>query len=86
MKKETLKITRKYIRWAGQGRTPVTYCTYIAENENHKHKLKTIVGTELFEILRRTVCSKLEKYEYSVFIDGIYENDKLISITNFRRI
>jgi hypothetical protein len=89
MNTETLKITWKYIRWAGQGRTPVTYCSYIAENENHKHRLKTIEGSDLFELLHNTRIGRKPRYPkcaYSILIDILYNNEgKVISITNPKR-
>jgi hypothetical protein len=87
MTPETLKITWKFIRRKGYGRTPATYCSYIAENENHKHRLKTVEGTKLFEILEKTYLNRSltdKTGERSVLIDGIYHNNKLISITNPR--
>jgi len=86
MDKETLQITWKFIRRAGYGRTPKTYCSYIAENENHKHRLMTIENTELFEILKSTIISKTDRYEFKVLIDGMYSNGKLLYVTNFRKI
>jgi len=60
MRRETLRVTWKFIRRSGykSTRTPFTYCSYIIENENHKHKLKTIEGTKLFNILKETSVSK----------------------------
>jgi hypothetical protein len=88
MNTETLRITWKYIRWAGQGRTPVTYCSYIAENENHKHRLKTIESSDLFELLQNTRIARKPNhpdYASSILIDILYNNEgKVISITNPR--
>lgn len=86
MERETLKVTWKIIRRSGQAcsRTPETYCTYIAENHKQKHKLKTIEGTKLFNLLENTVVSKLDKYDQKVLIDGMYRNGKLLYVTNFR--
>jgi hypothetical protein len=80
---EVLKITWKIIRKAGH-RTPDTYCSYIAENENHKHKLKTVEDTKLFELLKNTTISANNEYEKTVVIDGMYYKNKLIYITNPR--
>jgi len=84
MDRETLRVTWKFIRRVGYGRTPETYCTYIAENENHKHKLRTVEGTKLFEILEKTIVSKTDRYEFKVFVDGMYYKNKLLFITNPR--
>lgn len=84
METEALKVTWKIIRRKGYGRTPETYCSYIAENNNHSHRLKTREGTKLFEMLEKTVCSKNDKYLHKVMIDGIYHHDKLLYITNPR--
>ena len=83
MTTEILTVTWKFIRNVGH-RTPEAYCSYIAKNENHKHKLKTIEGTKLFEILKTTTVSINEKYEKKVVIDGMYHKNKLIYITNPR--
>jgi len=84
---ETLRIVKKMIRRPyPYMRTPKTYCSYIAENENHKHKLRVYEGSELFDILASTTISKDPKYFWRVFIDGVYANDKLISITNPRKL
>lgn len=82
---ERLKVTWKFIRRKGYGRTPVTYCSYIIENEKHKHKLRTIEGSDLFEVLKTTVISKRPRYLYSVYVDATYCDDKLVSITNPRK-
>ena len=85
MECETLRVTWKIIRRAGHGRTPETYCSYIAENENRAHRLKTVEGTRLFNILDSTVVSpNAERYAFKVLIDGMYHHNKLIYITNFR--
>jgi len=84
MDRETLRVTWKFIRRVGYGRTPETYCTYVAENENHKHKLRTVEGTKLFEILEKTIVSKTDRYEFKVFVDGMYYKNKLLFITNPR--
>jgi hypothetical protein len=87
MKYETLRVVWKYIRWAGQGRTPISYCTYIAENENHSHKLRTKDGTKLFELLKKTRIYKDEdQAETELLVDGVYDGNKLLYVTNFRRI
>jgi hypothetical protein len=83
---DTLKVTWKFIRRKGYGRTPATYCSYVAENERHKHKLKTLEGTKLFDLLQNTTISKKPEYLWSVFVDATYYNNKLISITNPRKL
>jgi len=87
-KVETLKVVWKFIRRKGypSTRTPETYCDYIIENENHKHRLRTYEKTELFKLLQSTTISKKEKYMWSVLVDGIYYGNKLISVTNPRKI
>ena len=83
---EVLTVTWKFIRNVGY-RTPEAYCTYIAENENHKHKLKTVEGTKLFEILKNSRLNRKLTNESSkniVIIDGMYYKNKLIYITNPR--
>lgn len=82
MKLETLKVTWKFVRKAGykSTRTPVSYCTYIAKNENHTHKLKTIDGTKLFNLLSSVRLSD----NTEIHIDGVYRDDKLYYITNPR--
>ncbi len=67
-------------------RTPVAYCTYIAENETHKHRLRTEKGSKLFQLLESTTISKNPKYSCAVYVDGNYCGDKLISITNPRKL
>jgi len=89
MERETLRVTWKFIRRSGykSTRTPETYCSYIAENKNHKHKLKTIEGTKLFDILSTTTISKSnDHYEYEILIDGMYRDGKLLYVTNFRKM
>jgi hypothetical protein len=88
MEHETLQVTWKIIRRTGYvcSRTKETYCSYITENKNHKHKLKTVEGTKLFDILASTVVSKLDKYEFKVYVDGVYHKGKLLYVTNFRKI
>lgn len=88
MKREILKVTWKIVRRKnkikGQGKTPKTYCSYIAENEKRKHRLKTSLGTKLFELLNNTYVSKRSGEE--IQIDGIYIGDNLIYVCNFRKI
>ncbi len=83
-----LKITWKLIRRAGYGRTKDTYCTYIAEDKDHKHRLKTIEGTKLFDLLQSIKIGRdkdhPERFEKSVFVDGVYYNNKLLCIKNPR--
>jgi len=87
MKKEKLRIIWKIIRRKGHGRTPESYCNYIAENENHKHRLKTRDESKLFEILDNTVIYERDGTNHEVFIDGIYDdNNNLLYVTNFRKI
>jgi hypothetical protein len=90
MKTIPLKVTWKIIRRAGYGRTKHTYCTYVIENENHKHKLKTIEGTKLFEFLQNTVIchdpDKADRFNTAIFVDAIYRDDKLLYIKNPRII
>lgn len=84
---EKLQVTWKIIRRTyPYSRTPKTYCSYIAENEKHKHRMRTFEGTKLFELLQTTTISKNPKYSYSVFVDGTYYGDKLVSITNPRKL
>ena len=83
MTPEVLKITWKAMRKVGH-RTPDAYCSYISENENHKHKLKTVEDTKLFELLKNTTISANEEYEKTVVVDGMYYKNKLIYITNPR--
>ena len=88
---ECLKVTQKFIRKANidsGGRTPLTYCSYIAENSNHKHKLKTIEGTKLFDLLKNTVVShnklKSDRFDNVISIEGVYYKNNLICIKNPR--
>ena len=87
-KVETLKVIWKFIRRKGypSTRTPETYCDYIVENENHKHRLKTYERTELFKLLQSTRISKDDSFMWSLFVDGVYNGDKLTSIINPRKI
>jgi hypothetical protein len=68
--------------------TKKSYCRYIAENDKHKHELKTIEGTKLFELLQETVIqhnkSNAERFEKCVYVDGVYFADKLLFIKNPR--
>lgn len=83
---ETLKVTWKIVRRPYPCcRTPKAYCSYIIENENHKHKRRTPEGSELFKLLATTTVSKSSRYFYSIFVDCTYVGDKLISITNPRK-
>lgn len=84
MIQETLKVTWKLVRRAGYGRTKEGYCTYVAENKKHKHRLKTLEGSKLYKILEKTIVSENERYEKSVLIDAYYVRNKLVYITNFR--
>jgi len=85
---EQLRVTWKFIRRAGFGKTKHTYCTYIAENENHKHKLKTIEGTKLFNLLQKTVIahsySDGNRFDKIIFMDSVYRNNELKFVRNFR--
>lgn len=76
------------IRRAGYGRTKHTYCNYVAENQNHKHKLKTVEGTTLFDILAKTVIQhnpdKNDRFDKIVFLDAVYHNNRLLYIKNPR--
>jgi hypothetical protein len=88
MKIIPLKVTWKIIRRAGYGRTKETYCSYIAEGSKHKHKLRTVEGTKLFEILQETVVphnpGKLERFDKGVYVDGVYRDGKLLYVKNPR--
>lgn len=86
MVRKTLRIKWKLIRKAGQARNVNTYCSYIAENSQHKHRLKTIEGTKLFNLLENTVIMKTGTDNENIFIDGIYHNNDLIYVTNFRKM
>jgi len=85
---EQLRVTWKMIRRAGYGKTKHTYCTYVAENKNHKHKLKTIEGTKLFGLLQKTVIahsySDGSRFDKIIFMDGVYHNNELMFVRNFR--
>lgn len=83
MRRETLKVTWKIVRRKGHGRTPETYCNYVAENETHKHRLRTEVGTKLFEMLDSSVILK-KGGNKEVLMDGMYMGDKLMYVCNFR--
>ncbi len=82
MKRETLKVTWKFIRRKGY-RTPEAYCSYIVENKNRKHRLRTNVGTRLFELLNNVLVSKSGTAE--IQMDGMYVGDKLMYVCNFRK-
>lgn len=84
--KEVLKITWKIIRRKGYGRTPTTYCTYIAENKKHTHRMRVYEGSELFKLLSTTVISKHSKYHSSVYVTGTYVDGKLVSINNPQKV
>lgn len=86
MKRETLKVTWKIVRRKGHGRTPESYCNYIIENETHKHRLKTKEGTKLFDILDKTTILKKGSVNEEVLVDGIYIGNKLLFVTNFRKL
>lgn len=83
MKRETLKVVWKFVRKKGYGRTPETYCSYIVENKNNKHRLRTNLGTKLFELLNDIYISK--KGTAEIQMDGIYMKDKLMYVCNFRK-
>jgi hypothetical protein len=84
---ETLRVTWKYIRWAGQGRTPVSYCTYIIENKKHRHKLKALDGSKLFDLLKITrIYKNQNQCDYELLVDVRYNNNRLTYITNPRRM
>ena len=83
MKRERLKVTWKIVRRKGYGRTPETYCSYIAENEKRKHRLRTNIGTKLFELLDNLYISKSGSEE--VHMDGMYIGDELMFVCNFRK-
>lgn len=87
MKKETLRVTWKIVRRKGHGRTPQSYCNYIIENKNHKHKLKVREGSKLFDILDNTVIFKREGTNEFVLVDVLYDdNDNFISIIDYKKI
>lgn len=86
---ETLRVVWKFIRRTGypSTRTPKTYCSYIIENEKHKHRQIAHEGSELFELLSNTriykdIDSFTRKNVESIFVEGIYNNDKLVCIQN----
>jgi hypothetical protein len=82
---ETLRVTWKIIRRPYKCcRTPKTYCSYIIENENHKHRKKTFEDTELFKLLATTRVHKDSDYE-TIYVDCMYAGEKLISISNPRK-
>lgn len=83
MKREIMKVTWKIIRRKGQGRTPETYCSYIIKNKKRKHRLRTNIGTILFELLNNITVSKSGSVE--IQMDGMYINNKLIYVCNFRK-
>lgn len=83
MKTEQLKVTWKIIRKKGY-RTPETYCSYIAENKNRKHKLRTNCDTKLFDLLANNVISA--RGDTEIHLDGVYRDDKLIFVNNFRKV
>ncbi len=83
---ETFKVVKKIIRRKGYGRTPKTYCTFVIENENHQHRMRTYEHTELFKLLESTTISKNPNYMYSIYVDGVFYNDKLVSVTNPRKV
>lgn len=83
MTRETLKVTWKIVRRKGYGRTPETYCSYIVENKKRKHRLRTNIGTKLFELLNNVYVSESGTVE--IQMDGMYVNDKLIYVCNFRK-
>lgn len=83
MRREILKVTWKIHRKA-RDRTPEAYCSYIVENEKRKHRLKTREGTRLFNFLINNVVVKDGLID--VLIDGIYKNEKLMYVTNFRKV
>lgn len=84
---ETLRVTKKYIRWVRQGRTPISYCTYIAENKNHRHKLKVRDDSKLFDLLKSTrIYKNQNESEYDLLVDAHYLGDKFTHITNPRKM
>lgn len=84
---ETLRVTWKIIRRPYKCcRTPETYCTYIIENENHKHKKRTYEHSELFKLLASTRILKNPEFSDVVYVDCKYDGDKLISIFNPRKL
>ena len=83
MKRETLKVVWKFVRRKGYGRTPETYCSYIIENKNRKHRLRTKIGTKLFDLLDNIYISK--KGTTEIQMDGMYMQNKLMYVCNFRK-
>lgn len=82
-----LRVVWKIIRRKGYGRTPATYCKYIVENENHRHELRISEGTELFDLLSKTIISKSEDYyEKHLYVDCVYYNNVLVKVINPRVI
>ena len=87
LKTETLVVTWKIIRRPYQcSRTPKTYCTYIIENENHKHKKRAYDDSELFKLLASTRIFKDSDYSEKIYVDCTYADDKLISVANPRKL
>jgi len=85
MRTETLIVTWKRIIRKGYGRTPTTYCKYIAQNEEHRHKRRVEQNTKLFDILKDTIVSThLDRYEKQVVVEGVYYNNTLVKIINPR--
>lgn len=85
---ETLRVTWKIIRRPYKCcRTPKTYCSYIIENENHKHKKSVYEDSELFKLLATTrVHKNLDEVDESIYVDCTYVDDKLMSISNPRKL
>jgi len=85
METDTLVITWKRVIRKGYGRTPKTYCVFIAQNEEHRHRRRVEEGTELFDILNKTIVSPyFDRYGKRVLIDGVYYNNSLLKIINPR--
>jgi hypothetical protein len=85
MKIEKLKVVWKIIRKKGQGKVNKTYCTYIVQNENKKHTLRTYKGTKLFRLLNNTLISP--RADSEVHLYGMYDvNDNLICVQNFSKV
>lgn len=84
---ETLRVVWKFIRRNGypSTRTPKTYCDYIIENKNHRHRKRVYEGEELFDVLKNTRVYKDPECFWFVAVDGVYDGDKLIGITNPRK-
>ena len=85
MRRETLMVTWKLVTKKGYGRTPETYCTYIVKNKKRKHRLKTFLGTYLFELLNTTYVSRGGIASDEIQMDGIYREDNLLFVCNFRK-